>query len=199
VKWQLIVDSGHRKGQAISLPRKSCLIGRDSSCQLRPLAPSIDEKHCALTIRGARLFVADLHTHRGTFVNGHRLRRERELHPGDHLQIGPIVFLVGVLEEDDLTKSPRREVDEDLVARLLLAMDEGEADELDEPKSPPSAGTQHHAQSPTTEGDLRDVKPPAHSTKPDTSKAATEIVTNSLRPPRSAGSPNTRNGASHTS
>ena len=43
--------------------------------------------HCAVSNEGGRLFVEDLGSRNGTFVNGERVVR-RQLHPGDEIEIG---------------------------------------------------------------------------------------------------------------
>jgi pSer/pThr/pTyr-binding forkhead associated (FHA) protein len=73
MQWQLVVGQGHRKGQIIPVRRNSFLIGRDPICHLRPAADSVSRQHCVLTIRDARLFIADCQSSNGTFVNDRRL------------------------------------------------------------------------------------------------------------------------------
>src|SRR5262245_64864732 len=95
MKWYLVVERGPHKGQVIALEREF-LIGRDPGCHLRPSAASVSRRHCSLRTRSRGLFVADCQASNGTFVNGRRLDQEQALQPGDHLQVGPLAFVVTV-------------------------------------------------------------------------------------------------------
>src|SRR5262245_6126394 len=81
MKWYLVVERGPRKGQVIPVTRDPFLIGREACCHLRPSAPTVGSRHCALTTRGRWLFVTDCQASNGTFVNGRRLDHEQALQP----------------------------------------------------------------------------------------------------------------------
>lgn len=115
MSWQLVVETGARKGQVIPLTRESFLIGRDPSCQLRPKATSVSELHCFLSRRGDQLFVANRDSPNGTLVNGLRLDQEQELHDGDVLQIGPLSFSVKLIAAESIER-----LDETSIAEMLL-------------------------------------------------------------------------------
>lgn len=64
-------------------------IGRDSRlADVRILDLNISRAHCRLTPRGDRIYVADLGSSNGTFINGAGVSRERELCEGDILGLG---------------------------------------------------------------------------------------------------------------
>jgi pSer/pThr/pTyr-binding forkhead associated (FHA) protein len=54
------------------------VFGRDATCDVPLDDPTVSRRHAALRQRGGELFVADLGSQNGTFVNGERIRIERE-------------------------------------------------------------------------------------------------------------------------
>ena len=55
--------------------------------------PALSRRHCAISEEAGRLFVEDLGSRNGTFVNGERVVR-RPLRPGDEIEIGASRILV---------------------------------------------------------------------------------------------------------
>jgi len=88
-----------------------CTIGREPGCTIQIPSPAVSRRHCEVCTAGDRLFVRDLGSSNGTFVNEARVAGEADLTPGDRLAVGPIVFVVqadGVPEnpEPPLLESP---------------------------------------------------------------------------------------------
>jgi pSer/pThr/pTyr-binding forkhead associated (FHA) protein len=55
----------------------------------------VSRRHALVTVVGVRVFVADLDSTNGTFVNGERLTAApREVHPGDRIGLGSACHLV---------------------------------------------------------------------------------------------------------
>jgi hypothetical protein len=72
----------------VQLPREGELVlGRSRDCEVR--LPDVDtsRRHAKIVCSGGRFVLHDLGSTNGTFVNGERIG-ERELAPGDRLQIG---------------------------------------------------------------------------------------------------------------
>jgi transcriptional regulator with GAF, ATPase, and Fis domain len=94
----LIAVSGPLAGQTFPLAASRLTIGRDHSndVHLRDLATS--RHHCAIETRDGRLFVRDLESRHGTFVNGVPIG-ERFLEHGDRVTVGASLFLVQICEE----------------------------------------------------------------------------------------------------
>jgi pSer/pThr/pTyr-binding forkhead associated (FHA) protein len=82
------------------------LIGRAPDCQLRPTSPLIAWQHCVLDCRGGKAFVRDLYTVAGTFVNGRPVSGQVELHDGDQLKVGPLLFAIRLESDASLTPPP---------------------------------------------------------------------------------------------
>ena len=57
MKLSLVVNEGVHKGKVIAIPHKQFLIGRDAQCHLRPASNMISKRHCALMIRGDKIFI----------------------------------------------------------------------------------------------------------------------------------------------
>jgi pSer/pThr/pTyr-binding forkhead associated (FHA) protein len=132
MKVSLVVKSpGKMENKSIAVPGSQFLIGRDPQCQLRPSSPLISNRHCALLIRGEKLFIRDLVSTNGTCVNDNRLQGEVELRNGDKISVGPLLFSV-LLEREAPVKAlvpTSASHDDDLAASLLLSM-------TDEPAAP---------------------------------------------------------------
>src|SRR2546428_510961 len=101
MKLSLVVNHGGHKGKVIPIPLKQFLIGRDPQCHLRPASPLISKRHCALLIRGEKVFVRDFESTNGTAVNEQPIKGEQELKNNDSLRVGPLDFRV-VLEASEL-------------------------------------------------------------------------------------------------
>jgi pSer/pThr/pTyr-binding forkhead associated (FHA) protein len=97
----------------IRVDRFPFVIGRrsESDCAL-PLA-FVSRRHCQFTREGNRVFVQDLESYNGTFLNGRRATVPLPVENGDELNLGPITFRVLVqrtsVETQMFCISPTRE------------------------------------------------------------------------------------------
>lgn len=88
----VILEFIGRDGRTKSLRIKSdTLIGRGSDCRLRIRSERVSRKHCILRVENGKVFVKDLGSTNGTFVDGDRLRPHEEiaLEDGLEISIGP--------------------------------------------------------------------------------------------------------------
>src|SRR5262249_12132654 len=90
------------------------ILGRDSGNQgSLPLA-FVSRQHCQFTQRYQSVFVQDLESFNGTFVNGRRITQPTRLHNGDELGLGPLTFQIsfvsaaGEKKRDTLSGPTRR-------------------------------------------------------------------------------------------
>jgi predicted component of type VI protein secretion system len=88
----LVMTAGKQEGKVLEIKLPQFLIGRDPQCHLRPASPTISKRHCALIQRDGKVFVRDFSSTNGTVVNDEPVQGERELHDGDVLKIGPLLF-----------------------------------------------------------------------------------------------------------
>ena len=94
MKLSLIVTQGSNKGKGIPVGKSEFCIGRDPKCHLRPASQAVSKRHCLLHIRNGQIFVEDLKSTNGTFVNDDPVQGEREIKDGDLLKVGPLEFVV---------------------------------------------------------------------------------------------------------
>jgi anti-anti-sigma factor len=88
----LNISAGAARGRRIAVTGVKFVIGRDQSCNLRLGSPMVSKLHAALLRHDGRAFLRDLGSTNGTILNGRPFRNsEFEVHPGDRIQIGPIV------------------------------------------------------------------------------------------------------------
>ena len=93
--WKLQAITGEFTGQEISIER-DMLVGRDQDAEILLQLKDISRKHAALLFRDDHVWVKDLKSTNGTFVNGERVEQEQEieLHDGDMLQFASFIFMV---------------------------------------------------------------------------------------------------------
>jgi hypothetical protein len=54
----------------------------------------VSRRHCQLTLENDQLFVQDLDSHNGTFVNGRRIDNRQAIQHGDRIDLGPLSLSV---------------------------------------------------------------------------------------------------------
>ena len=104
---RLVVEVGKAKGRALDVTAPRFLIGRDEQCQLRPNSNEISRLHASIEQRGGRVFVRDLGSQAGTFLNGRALRdEEAEAADGDRLQIEALRFTFAIAPQSASAPAP---------------------------------------------------------------------------------------------
>src|SRR5690242_14041285 len=98
MKVCLLVASGPGQGKVVPVSISPFMIGRNPVCRLRPASDLVSNRHCTIWLRGGMAVIQDMKSTNGTLVNGERVTEERELHHGDRLQIGPLIFRVQIEE-----------------------------------------------------------------------------------------------------
>jgi anti-anti-sigma regulatory factor len=143
MKFFLIVARGKHRGLPIPIEIDLFVIGSSRVCQLRADHPELGQQHCALVMRGRKVFVRDLGSGKPTVLNGEALPPSEEwpVHKGDRLTVGPLEFKISFhekqLSQRDLEEWALRTLDEDTgpkksaVQELAEAMGE-DAAETDE-------------------------------------------------------------------
>lgn len=97
MKIQLVVSTGAHQGKIIAVPGTQFIIGRDEGCHLRPASPAISKKHCAVFIKNDQVFVRDMGSTNGTFVNDELVQGDVLVKSGDRLRAGPLDFVINLL------------------------------------------------------------------------------------------------------
>jgi pSer/pThr/pTyr-binding forkhead associated (FHA) protein len=112
---KLIVASGKSAGRSIAIKRNRLLIGRAEECDVRPLSEDVSRRHCEVIVGPAEVWVADLGSRNGTFVNGQRIGEKTKVADGDIVRVGALELKVSCV--DPATKAGT----EDDVSRWLVA------------------------------------------------------------------------------
>jgi pSer/pThr/pTyr-binding forkhead associated (FHA) protein len=193
MKFALVVASGVHQGKVINVPGLQLIVGRDEGCHLRPASPAISKKHCAVFIRAGKVFVRDLGSTNGTFLNDEQVVGDREVIDGDRLKVGPLDFTVQVSGKSDSTplpdslksvpssSAPTVEEDADAAAAMLLGM--GDEDPPGSDPKVPEGSTVMEIPAVDATGKPVDQKKKT-VTAAESSAAASEILRKYMRRPK---------------
>lgn len=101
MKYYLIVTKGKHAGLPIPITVDLFVIGSDKSCQLRSTRPGVGGQHCAIVTRERKVFIRDLGSGDGTFVNGEAMPvgEEWPLHAGDLVALSDHEFMIQFREK----------------------------------------------------------------------------------------------------
>jgi pSer/pThr/pTyr-binding forkhead associated (FHA) protein len=91
---RLVIERGRTRTRVVRLTSPETYIGRQRGCGVRIPSADVSRRHCAIRIANGYLTVQDLGSVNGTFVNGMRVVNQEVVRPGDHLEIGPVRFIV---------------------------------------------------------------------------------------------------------
>ena len=116
---QLVVAAGSRAGQVIPIVGDRFVIGRADDCNLKPRSELISRYHCEIFLEDGEVFVRDMGSKNGVFLNGSQITETHELKNGDALTIGPLEFFVNIIVEVKPAKMPKVQSVSDAVARTV--------------------------------------------------------------------------------
>ena len=85
--YHLELSGGPRSGEVIPIDFELLTLGRDSASDVSLEDPKVSRRHAQLEVRAGQLYVRDLGSTNGTFVNS-RLIQEERLELGDVITIG---------------------------------------------------------------------------------------------------------------
>ena len=98
---KLVVLKGKAKGREIPLPYSQFVIGRSSSCHLRPHSDLVSKMHCAIARQpGGKVAVRDLKSRNCTYVNNQPVKGTIHVKDGDILSVGPLQFRFSIISEE---------------------------------------------------------------------------------------------------
>jgi len=95
----LIIQSGPGKGRSFKLTGEPQSIGRDADIQILDTAAS--RKHAEIFTLGDMLFIRDLDSRNGTFVNDAKIAKETPLRIGDRIRIGASLLVFSETAEGE--------------------------------------------------------------------------------------------------
>ncbi len=112
-------------GKAIKLDKPVVLVGRNPDCDaILTDSRKVSRVHCLLACVGKKVFVRDLGSTNGVWVNGHRVEREARMRVGDEITFADLKYeLVSGDDEPDPPVKKKRapEPDEDSKEHILKA------------------------------------------------------------------------------
>jgi pSer/pThr/pTyr-binding forkhead associated (FHA) protein len=88
----MVVIGGAGLGRRLRLDSEPITIGRDPSCELALSSPDVSRRHCRLQLVAGEVFVTDLRSTNGTYVDGKRIDDSTLLPDGSILEIGQQVL-----------------------------------------------------------------------------------------------------------
>lgn len=91
---KLVIASGKSAGKAIAIKRDQLLVGRAEECDIRPLSDEVSRRHCAVRVEPDIVWVEDLGSRNGTFVNGTRITAKTKVYEGDIIKVGALELKV---------------------------------------------------------------------------------------------------------
>jgi hypothetical protein len=108
------------RGRRIALDRDYLVVGREHTCDVRFGDPRVSRTHAALHRRGTRVYVEDLGSSGGTFVNGAVTTAARELHAGDVLAFASVTARLesGSVAADETSTMPARQTEAAVVHQI---------------------------------------------------------------------------------
>ncbi len=95
---KLIVATGKSAGRSIAIKKNTLLIGRAEECDVRPLSEDVSRRHAAVHVGPADVWVEDLGSRNGTFVNGTRIATKTKVVSGDLIRVGALELTVSCTE-----------------------------------------------------------------------------------------------------
>ncbi|MEN8276181.1 FHA domain-containing protein [Acinetobacter seifertii] len=121
--WKLQAITGEITGQEITVDR-DMLVGRHQDADLLLQAAEISRRHAALLLKDQLLWVQDLNSSNGTFVNDIRIEQEKQLHDGDIVQFASFKFSV-LAPAQKITDLPEVEAEPVQAASIQDLSDQG--------------------------------------------------------------------------
>src|SRR5688572_28903776 len=86
---RLVLLSEGLTGQTYELKSEKTTVGRLPDNAFQIPEPSVSSHHCEITLRGSEIFVRDLDSTNGSFINGERIK-EGTVKPGQILRLGMV-------------------------------------------------------------------------------------------------------------
>lgn len=83
----LMANTRKQRIRKYIIPNNRIQIGRFRTCDIVLDDPKISNEHCAIFSNDKKVFVEDLISTNGTFLNGKRIETKTELKDGDEIQI----------------------------------------------------------------------------------------------------------------
>lgn len=95
-------------GETIKLDKPVLLIGRNPDCDVvLTESRKVSRNHCLIACVDDKLFIRDLGSTNGVWINGHRVEREGRIRAGDELSIADLKYDVRQVDRNGSPKSDK--------------------------------------------------------------------------------------------
>jgi EAL domain-containing protein (putative c-di-GMP-specific phosphodiesterase class I) len=94
IQWVLEAASDANREWMVTVDSFPFIVGRAEDCDLRLTDKRISKRHCEIRKSGDYLWIRDLESTNGTFVNNKKIKQAELLEPGDIIFIGLFKFIV---------------------------------------------------------------------------------------------------------
>lgn len=93
-EYQITMRSGPTPGKTFPIEQEENVLGRDLANDIAISDPEVSRRHARFMIREGSVFVEDLGSTNGTFLNGERISSPLQLRSGDVLTLGESIVLI---------------------------------------------------------------------------------------------------------
>jgi len=74
----------------VVIDHSPCVVGRHPECDCQINLPFVSRHHCSFFVQDGRVWVQDLNSRNGTFINGEEALRPQRLRDGDEVRLGSL-------------------------------------------------------------------------------------------------------------
>ena len=96
---QVVVELAGKEVARTPLKGPSCVIGRDKNADIHLDNRALSRRHAQVEKRGAAIWIRDLGSQNGVFVNGERITAPRPLNGGDVIELGRYKLYIDGVEQ----------------------------------------------------------------------------------------------------
>lgn len=89
---QLIIQRGYELGRIYNISAPKLVIGSEPSVLVPINDTAVAPYHAGLSVNNRAIFIEDLNSSGGTFVNNNRIIQPTMLKPGDYIQVGTTIL-----------------------------------------------------------------------------------------------------------
>jgi len=94
IKWSLEAVADANREWMVAVETDPFIVGRDEDCELKLTDKRISRRHCEIRRGGDHIWIRDLGSTNGTFVNHKKIKQAELLEPGDLISIGKFKFCI---------------------------------------------------------------------------------------------------------
>ena len=150
--WKIQATTGEFAGQSITIDQ-DMLVGRHQDANIVLQSAEISRRHAAFLLKQQGLFLQDLNSSNGTFVNGERIAAETQLQSGDVLAFASLAFSVAETVAEEIAETVVEEV---VVAEAAVVSKEAVVEAVVQAEAQPAPTTTAPAADSTPSVDVQE-------------------------------------------